>query len=129
MKKSDIKNGMHVITKGGEEYIIMSDVYAPKQINEHRIAKVVMLNLDGGWMNFDKYDDDLCFRDTIYDAADDDSLYDIDEVYVPNYYSWTLESALKNKEDFTRLWKRSVKKMTKAEIEAELGYEIEIVED
>ena len=127
MKKSDIKNGMHVITKGGEEYIIMSDVYAPKQ----HVSKVVMLNLDCGWMNFDQYDDDLCFRDTIDEVDDDDYLYDIDEVYAPNYYCWTLESVLeeRNKNDFTRLWKRGVKKMTKAEIEAELGYEIEIVED
>ena len=131
MKKSEIKNGMHVITKGGDEYIIMSDVYAPKQINDNNTAKVTMLGLDGGWMNFDQYDDDLCFRDTVDEVEDDDVWYDIEEVYVPNYYTWTLESVLKerNKNDFTRLWKRSVKKMTKAEIETELGYEIEIVED
>ena len=134
MKKSDIRNGMHVITKGGEEYIIMSNVYALKQINDNNTAKVAMLSLDGGWMNFDQYDNDLCFRDTEEEACDDDYLYDIEEVYAPNYYSWTFESVLKekNKNDFTRfftrLWKRGVKKMTKAEIEAELGYEIEIVE-
>lgn len=127
MKKADITNGMHVITKGGEEYIIMSDIFAPKQ----HTSKVVMLNLDYEWMNFDQYDDDLCFHDTIENVYDDDYLYDIDEVYAPNYYCWTLESVLdsKNKNNFTRLWKRGVPKMTKAEIEAELGYEIEIVED
>ena len=128
MKKSEIKNGMHVITKSGEEYIIMSGIYAPKQIEEHNTAKVVMLGLDGGWMNFDQYNNDLCFHSNI--ENEDDYLYDIDEVYIPNYYCWTLESALEstNKNDFTRLWKRDVKKMTKAEIEAELGYEIEIVD-
>lgn len=130
MKKSDIRNGMHVITKSGEEYIIMSDVYAPTQIDNHNTAKVVMLGLcgRGGWMNFDHYDDDLCFRDIV--AEDDDYLYDINEVYTPNCYCWALESALEiqNKNHFTRLWKRGAKKMTKAEIEAELGYEIEIVE-
>lgn len=131
MNKSDIKNGMHVITKGGSEYIIMSDIDAPKQIKDGNTAKAVMLGIDGGWMNFDQYDDDLCFYDTIDKVEDDDFLYDIDEVYVPNYYCWTLESALesKNKNDFTRLWKRDVPKMTKADIEALLGYEIEIIED
>ena len=130
MKKSDIKNGMHVITKYGDEYIIMNDIYAPKQIEDNNTAKVVMLGIDCGWMNFDQYDDDLCFRDTVDEVDDDDFQYDIDEVYVPKYYAWTLESVLKekNKNDFIRLWKRGVKKMTKAEIEEELGYEIEIVE-
>lgn len=129
MNKSDIKNGMHVITKYGDEYVIMSNIYAPNQIKENNTAKTVMLGLDGGWMNFDKYDDDWCFRDTVDEEDDDDFQYDIDEVYVPKYYTWTLESVLeeRNKNDFIRLWKR-VKKMTKAEIEAELGYEIEIVE-
>lgn len=130
MKKSDIKNGMHVITKDGSEYIIMSDIYAPKQIEDNNTAKVVMLGIDGGWMNFDQYDDYLCFRDTEEEVCDDDFLYDIEEVYIPKLYAWTLESVLeeRNKNDFTRLWKRGVKKMTKAEIEAELGYEIEIIE-
>lgn len=130
MKKSEIANGMHVITKNGEEYIIMSDVYAPKQIDDDNTASIVMLSLDCGWMNFDQYDDDLCFRDKPSEVDEDDWLYDIEEVYVPKYYAWTLESVLKekNKNDFIRLWKRSVKKMTKAEIEAKLGYEIEIVD-
>ena len=130
MKKSDIKNGMHVITKSGDEYIIMGDIYAPKQSDDNK-AKVTMLSLYGGWMNFDKYDDDLCFHDTKKEVCADDFWYDIEEVYTPNYYAWTLESVLEeiNKNDFTRLWKRGVKMMTKAEIEAELGYEIEIVEE
>ena len=129
MNKSDIKNGMHVITKEGVEYIIMSDIYAPNQIEDNNTAKAVMLSLDGGWMNFDLYDNHLCFRDTIDEVQDDDYLYDIEEVYVPKYYAWTLESVKeKHKNDFIRLWKRGVKKMTRAEIEAELGYEIEIVE-
>ena len=130
MNKSDIKNGMHVITKDGTEYVIMSNIYAPKQIDDGNTAKVVMLCLNGGWINFDKYSDDLCFHDTVYEAEDDDCMYDIDEVYVPNYYCWTLESALesKNKNDFTKLWKRGVPKMTKEEIEAILGYEIEIID-
>ena len=130
MKKSDIKNGMHVITKDGNEYVIMNDIYAPKQIEDNNTANVIMLGIDGGWMNFDQYNDDLCFRDIEGEVEDDDFQYDIEEVYVPKYYARTLESVLKekNKNCFTRLWKRGVQKMTKAEIEAILGYEIEIVD-
>lgn len=131
MKKSDIKNGMHVITKDGSEYIIVSDVYAPCQIDNGNTAKVVMLGLQGGWMNLDQYDEEsLCFRDKPSDIDEDDWQYDIEEVYAPKYYTYTFESVKsKDKDDFTRLWKRGVKQMTKAEIEAELGYAIEIVEE
>ena len=125
MKKSDIKNGMHVITKGGEEYVVVSDVYAPCQIDNGNTAKVAMLGLNGGWMNLDQYGEEC---DKPSDIEEDDWQYDIEEVYAPKYYTYTFESVKQFKRDFTRLWKRGVKTMTKAEIEAELGYEIEIVE-
>ena len=130
MKKSEIKNGMHVITKDGSEYVIVSDVYAPCQIDNGNTAKVAMLGLNGGWMNLDQYDEEsLCFRDKPSDIEEDDWQYDIEEVYAPKYYTYTFESVKsKDKDDFTRLWKRGIKKMTKAEIEAELGYEIEIID-
>ncbi len=131
MKKSDIKNGMHVITKDGSEYVVISDVYAPCQIDDENTAKVAMLGLHGGWMNLDQYDEEsLCFRDKPLEIDEDDWQYDIEEVYAPKYYSYTFESVKsKDKNDFIRLWKRGIKKMTKADIEKELGYEIEIVED
>ena len=125
MKKSDIKNGMHVITKGGEEYVIVSvSAVYPSQIEK---AHTIMANIDGGWMNFDKYTNDLR-------CESGNSDYDIKAVFEPKYYSATLMSVRSNydydKYNFIKLWERpTVKKMTKAEIEAELGYEIEIVED
>ena len=129
MNKSDIKNGMHVITKGGEEYVVVSDVYAPCQIDDGNTAKVAMLGLNGVWMNLDQYgEESLCFRDKPSDIEEDDWQYDIEEVYAPKYYTYTFESVKQFKHDFTRLWKRGVKTMTKAEIEAELGYKIEIVD-
>ena len=130
MKKSEIKNGMHVITKGGEEYVIVSDVYAPCQIDDGNTAKVAMLGLNGGWMNLDLYNEEsLCFRDNSLNIDEDDWQYDIEEVYAPKYYTYTFESVKsKDKHDFTRLWKRGVKQMTKAEIETALGYKIEIID-
>jgi hypothetical protein len=132
MKKSDIKNGMHVITNNGEEYIIISGIKACGQIKDNNTASIVMVNMDayGGWMSFDDYDDDLRFHDPEGDEYGEDRCYDIKEVYSPLYYAWTLLS-VNNKnfiDKFTKVWERPRKKMTKAEIEKELGYEIEIVE-
>lgn len=131
MKKSDIKNGMHVITNDGCEYIIISGVETTRQTI---MANTVMAELNGsGWMSFDKYDDDLHYHKDDDDDDDDDESYDIYAVYVPQYYAYTLASARASDASnetfrFSKLWERP-KKMTKAEIEKELGYEIEIVED
>lgn len=136
MKKSDIKNGMHVITSNGNEYVIISGVEAHEQINEGNTANTIMVQLNGsGWMPFDDYDDDLRYHDPEGNEDDDylDKYYDIKEVYVPQYYSWILTSVydksffISNK--FSKVWERPRKKMTKAEIEKELGYGIEIVDD
>ena len=93
MKKSEIKNGMHVITNNGNEYIIISGIEAYKQIEDTNTANIVMVQLDGsGWMPFDDYDDDLCYHDPEGDEDDwdIDRYYDIKAVYTTQYYSWTL---------------------------------------
>ena len=132
MKKSEIKNGMHVITRSGDEYVIVSDIYAQGQIDDHNTSDVLMLLIgDYGWMKFDEYNEDLTFHDEDgdgYEWDDTDREYDIVEVYTPKYYIYTLASITTDGDKFTRLWKRDVKKMTKREIEKELGYEIEIVD-
>lgn len=126
MKKSDIKNGMHVITNDGTEYIIISGIEANKQTIT---ADTVMVQINGygGWMPFDRYDDDLRYYDK---HGDNDAAFDISEVYTPNFYAYVLKSVHDViKDRFIKLWERPiVKKMTKAEIEAELGYTIEIVD-
>ena len=133
MKKSDIKNGMHVITTDGEEYVIISGIEACGQIKDSNTANIVMVNMEsyGGWMSFDDYDDDLRFHDPEGDGYGEDRCYDIKEVYSPLYYAWTLLS-VHNKtftDKFTKVWERPRKKMTQIEIEKELGYEIEIIDD
>ena len=133
MKKSDIKNGMHVITNDGEEYVIISGIEACGQIKDSNTANIVMVNMEsyGGWMSFDDYDDDLRFHDPEGDEYGEDRCYDIKEVYSPLYYAWTLLS-VHNKtftDKFTKVWERPRKKMTQIEIEKELGYEIEIIDD
>ena len=125
MQKSDIKNGMHVITNNGEEYVILSDVYASSQVNSHNTAHVIMAHINGeGWMNFDKYTNDLRCESGHFD-------YEIQAVFEPKYYSATLMSVRSDYSNynFTKVWERPTrKKMTKIDIEKELGYEIEIID-
>lgn len=118
MKKSDIKNGMHVITKNGIEYIVMSNVEANDQIVTPNTI-MVRVN-DYGWLSLDSYSDDL--------RHENDDVYDIETVYAPRYYREVLSSVHDNI-NFIKVWERPIpKSMTKEEIEAELGYEIEIVD-
>lgn len=124
MKKSDIKNGMHVITNSGKEYLIISNVEATEQAF---LANTIMVRLDGeGWLSFDGYNDNLRYR---FNDNDNDDTYDIKAVYVPKFYVDIFASVHNtNRDGFTKLWERpNPIAMTKAEIEAELGYEIEII--
>lgn len=121
MKKYNIKNGMHVITKGGTEYVIISKVTAVEQTDKYDTI-MVQIN-DDGWMPFDDYDDDLHHQYC--------EVYDIKAVYMPRYYAYALSSVHNNffENRFIKIWERpTAKKMTKADIEKELGYDIEIVE-
>ena len=132
MKKSDIRNGMHVITNDGTEYVIISGIEACGQIEDNNTANIIMVNMNkyGGWMPFDDYDDDLYFHDP--EGEDEyDKDYDIKTVYAPRYYGWTIFPVNDDTSigKFIKVWEREhVKKMTKAEIEKELGYKIDIVD-
>jgi hypothetical protein len=125
MQKSDIKNGMHVITNNGEEWVILSDIYAPSQIRSNNTAYTIMANINGeGWMNFDKYTSDLRCNSKNFD-------YEIQAVFEPQHYCATLMSVRGAYSDynFKKIWERPTrKKMTKIDIEKELGYEIEIID-
>lgn len=131
MNKSDIKNGMHVITSDNTEYIIIDGVEAQGQIDDGNTANIIMARVNEyGWMPFDDYDDDLYYHDPEGSVYDEDRCFDIKAVYEPRYYSWVFGSVKQFADKFIKVWERPIaKKMTKAEIEKELGYEIEIVED
>ena len=124
MKKSDIKNGMHVITNGGEEWVIINNVEAQEQTQTSNTI-MVRIGVDG-WMPFDDYNDDLSYTSNNSGYED---YFDIKEVYAPRFYAYVTSSIYEYKGEFIKVWERPiVKKMTKAEIEAELGYKIKIVD-
>ena len=127
MKKSELTNGMHIITNNDEEFIVMSNVIADKQIEDGKTAHVILVRIDGhGWLKLDDYDENL----NRIDSGDDDFMWDfeIKAIYKPLYYYDILSSVYDayHRKNFVQIYGR--RKMTKEQIENARGYEIEIVE-
>lgn len=90
MNKAILKNGMHVITRNGNEYVIMSDTIAARQTH---INKMIGLNIhENGFIRIDNYDDDL----TLESNHD----YDVTFVYKPHFYKYILSSILSDRDNF-----------------------------
>ena len=123
MKKSELTNGMHVITNNNEEFIVMSNIVADKQIADGNIATTLLIRIDnGGWLNLNSYDENLTELDGDWD-------FGIKAIYKPLYYYDVLFSVFDDyhNTNFVQVYGR--RNMTQAEIEKELGYEINIIED
>ena len=91
MNKAILKNGMHVITRNGNEYVIMSDVKANKQ--KHITNEMIGLNVKmEGYINIDTYNDDLT-KDSNHD-------YDIQIIFTPHYYRDVLSSVRAGRNNF-----------------------------
>jgi hypothetical protein len=116
MTKSDLKNGMIVKTRDGGEYVVVK--YCLGRFQEIRD---VLLSVNNGWIDFDRYDDDLnCLENSDFDVM---------EVCAIGYGRiLSINKAGVN----TLLWKRQNKKettkeLTLDEIEEQLGYKVKIV--
>lgn len=82
MDKSMLKNGMHVITRNGNEYVIMSNAEPTRQTHS---SEMIGLNMtDAGFIRIDKYNDDL--------TCNGNDNYDIQSIYVPHFYKYILSS-------------------------------------
>lgn len=120
MKISDYKIGTHFITREGVEYVLMPNVQRYSNDN----FSLSRLN-DDGWLGANDYDDDY----RMIDEDDDFCQYDIAKIVQPMYNNCILLPYEYHKDIFKIVWERpEARKMTKAEIEAELGYVIEIVD-
>ncbi len=90
MNKTILKNGMHVITRNGNEYVIMSNAESTRQMHTN---KMIGLNIHtNGFMRIDNYDDDL----TLESNHD----YDIMFIYEPHFYKYILSSILTDRDNF-----------------------------
>lgn len=120
-KLSELKTGMRVILRNGSEYVVMKDCH----MYFSDIDALVNITKIGSWLdiNEDYYEDMTC--------ADGCTEFDIMEVYEFSFCGLTIHNLIKNINNgkYACIYKRhQPKKMTKAEIEAILGYEVDIVE-
>lgn len=112
--KSQLMNGMIVETRKGTRLLVM--IYQTYGYKEYRFINNTM------WVDGGHYNEDL----TRYDFMTD-NYRDIMKVYVTENNN-SLENMLKD-ENLKLVWDRERKeKMTLAEIEAKLGYKIDLVE-
>lgn len=122
MKKSELRTGMIVTLRSGNEYVFFKDFavdddYCMKNDNEGIIVNGQLPS----WARIKNYSNDLK-HNTYQDL-------DIVKVEIPSHpYAFT--NIPYDKRDRKLMWERKEpKKMTVAEIEAILGYKIEVVSE
>lgn len=125
MKLNELKTGMHVILRDGSEYIVLKDTclysnYSNYDYDTYEKNIIKTLN-SRTYTSLNNYNED--FTSAI------SNWLDIVEVYTCNYVTAILESVKNEPDSFTRIFEERTKKMTLEEIEKELGYKIEIVND
>lgn len=123
MKLSDLKTGMHVILRNGDEYIVLKDTCLYSNYDYDTYEKNIIKTLNRRtYINLNNYNED--FTNTT------SNWLDIVEVYTCNCVTAILESVKNEPDSFIRIFEeRLTKKMTLEEIEKELGYKIEIIND
>lgn len=125
MKLSDLKTGMHVILRDGDEYIVLKDTCLCNCLcnayDYDTYEKNIIKTLNSKtYTSLDNYNED--FTSTRFKGLD------IVEVYTCDCITAILESVKNEPDSFIRIFEeRPTKKMTLEEIEKELGYKIEIV--
>lgn len=127
---SDLKTGMHVILRDGDEYIVLKDtcLYNSNYDYDTYEKNIIKTLNSRTYTSLNNYNED--FTSAISNELD------IVEVYTCNYITAILESVKNEPDSFTRIFEekptkifeeKPTKKMTLEEIEKELGYKIEIV--
>lgn len=121
MKLSDLKTGMHVILRDGDEYIVLKDTCLCLFDHDTYGKNIIKKLNDGLYTSLNNYNED-------FTNADEFKTLDIVEVYTCNYVSVILKSVKDTPDSFTRIFLEKPKKMTLEEIEKVLGYRVEIIE-
>ena len=113
LNKKDLRTGMKVTTRNGDECIVLLNIQ-----HEYSGDKDIIVGLKNKnwWLMLSEYNDNLTYK---YGRSE----FDIVKVEIP-IHLMDLVADTKSVE-----WKQPVKKMTLSEIEAELGYKIEIVKN
>lgn len=123
MTKSDLRTGMIVTTREGKEYVFVKDFIIDDDYTMKSCEDGILVNGQiPSWVNMRNYDDKL-------KAGINYESLDIMKVEIPNHpYAFT--NIPYNKKYRKLVWERKEpKKMTVSEIEAILGYKIEVVSE
>lgn len=120
MELKDLKTGMRIILRNGEESIVLKDVVTP--YNEQAD---IYISISGGWMSSNDYNNDLTCKD-------DYKKYDIMKVYAQHEGRFIDGGILQKNaiKEMDLIWVREeTKEMTISEIEKKLGYPIKIIKE
>ena len=119
MKLSDLKTGMHVILRGGDEYIVLKDTCLIDSfcINDNAYHKNIIKRLNGGsYTSLNNYNED-------FTNANELTELDIVEVYTCDCDSAILKSVKDEPDSFARIFVgRPI--MTREEVEEKFGIKI-----
>jgi len=116
LTKSDLRTGMHVVTREGVEFVVLKDtLFADGDI---LVAPHEEDDNHGNWLSLDKYNDNLTFGDAEF------NYFDIVRVYQPKYEFTTLEYKLDCSDVDLSDIIFAEEVMTKAEAEEKFGIRI-----
>ena len=116
MTLSELKTGMHVVTREGSEFVVLKDTLFAKE--DVLVTPHDEDNGNGDWLPLSNYNDNLTFRDTNY------SCFDIVRVYQPKYAFTALEYKLDCCPEYYSDMIFAEQIMTKAEAEQKFGIRI-----
>lgn len=122
MTKSELKTGMVVTYRDGRKAMVFKDCADNNFPTLFKKEANVLISEEATWLDLHYINEDL-----LYSNRDSDSLDIIMvEAAINPFILWRPY----NPNDYTVIWKRNPpKKMTVAEIEAVLGYRVEIVSE
>ena len=124
MKLKDLKTGMRIILRNGDELIVLKEVVTPC-IDEGVVD--MYISTKTGWLLSTSYNDDLTMKNR------ENKEFDIMQVYAENYGEYVSARVLKDDaiENMDKIWdrKEEKRKMTVSQICEKLGYDIEIVKE
>ena len=115
MTLNDLKTGMHVVTRGGMEFVVLKDtLFADGDI----LVTPHEDDNSGNWLPLDKYNDNLTFGNAEF------CCFDIVRAYQPKYECTTLEYKLDTSDADLSDMIFAEEVMTKAEAEQKFGIRI-----
>ena len=124
-KLSDLRTGMHVTLRNGNEYVVLRDDNGICALRRND-CKMVLVSLveDDSWFNEESFNEDL--------TCESFPEWDIVKVTQPSYICDILSSKKLNinknaHNHFVEVFSNPIRKMTMKEIEEALGYKVMIV--